>query len=99
MLLTQTREHIMDTTKITTWNTGRPYGRNGQRIAAAQLSDGRVLLCDVDRHIEYVTSSPCELSQAPVMAEYDNNHTDFPDHDPDTRALLQALRTAALGAA
>jgi hypothetical protein len=84
--------------KIITWNTGRPYGRKGQRIAATQLPDGRVMLCDVDRHIEYVTSDPCELSQEPVMAAYDSNRADFPDHDPDTRAMLQTLRTIALAA-
>jgi len=82
--------------KIMTWNTGRPYGRKGQRIAATQLPDGRVMLCDVDRHIEYVTAKPCDLTRSAVMSCYDYNQTDLPGYDPDTRAMLQTLRTAAL---
>lgn len=37
------------------FNTGRAYTKNGQRIAARVLDDGRVLFVDVDRNISGVT--------------------------------------------
>lgn len=61
---------------IITFNTRRGYTDKGQRIAAEKLADGRVLFVDVDRGIRYVTSAPCELTQAAIMRAYDYNETD-----------------------
>ncbi len=57
------------------FNTGRPYSADGQRIAAGQLDDGRVLFVDLDRRLSYVTATPCELEPAAVMRAYDANDT------------------------
>jgi hypothetical protein len=74
--------------KIITWNTGRLYSDKGQRIAATQLNDGRVMFVDIDRGLEYVTAKPCELGQSAVMACYDYNQTDY-HRDEERLALLK----------
>jgi len=61
--------------KIISFNTGRGYTEHGQRIAAMQLNDGRVVFVDVDRGIRYVTAERCELTQRAVMRAYDYNDT------------------------
>jgi hypothetical protein len=61
--------------KTISFNTGRGYTENGQRIAAGQLDCGRVLFVDIDRGIDYVTAEPCELSQRAVMRAYDYDST------------------------
>jgi len=63
--------------KVVAWNTGRFYAEKGQRIAAMQLDDGRVMFADVDRGLEYITAKPCDLTQSAVMACYDYNQTDY----------------------
>jgi len=57
------------------FNTGRPYSADGQRIAAGQLDDGRVLFVDLDRRLSYATATPCELEPAASMRAYDANDT------------------------
>ena len=57
------------------FNTGRWYSAKGQRIAAAQLACGRVYFCDIDRGLDYVTRSPCELNQTAIMDAYDYSET------------------------
>ncbi len=61
--------------KTISFNTGREYSKNGQRIAAGQLDCGRVLFVDIDRGLEYVTAAPCDLNQRDVMRFYDYNST------------------------
>jgi hypothetical protein len=61
--------------KIISFNTGRGYTEAGQRIAATQLDDGRVLFVDIDRGIDYITSEPCELNQRAIMRAYDYDQT------------------------
>ena len=88
---------------ILAFNTGRGYTTHGQRIAATQLDDGRVLFVDIDRNIEYVTAEPCPLTQAAVMAAYDYDRTGslyaaIPDYDARHRlvAHLQAAASRAV---
>jgi hypothetical protein len=66
------------TQKILSFNTGRGYTEHGQRIAAMQLDNGRVVFVDVDRGIRYATNEPCELNQRAIMRAYDYNTTDTP---------------------
>jgi hypothetical protein len=67
--------------KIISFNTGRWYTEAGQRIAATQLDDGRVVFVDIDRGIRYATAAPCELTQRAVMQAYDYNLTEHPSFD------------------
>jgi hypothetical protein len=67
--------------KIISFNTGRGYTEAGQRIAATQLDDGRVLFVDIDRGIEYVTSAPCDFNQRAIMRAYDYDETQLPSSD------------------
>jgi len=58
------------------WQTGRWYGDKGQRMAAARLSDGRVVFWDLDRCIDGVLEKPYQSNQflrQQVMWEYDRN--------------------------
>lgn len=57
------------------FNTRRLYSDKGQRIAAERLPCGRVCFVDVDRHLDYVTAAPCDLTQSAIMAAYDYNRT------------------------
>ena len=83
------------------FNTGRPYGIHGQRIAARQLKDGRVFFADVTRGIDYVTDAPCELEPAAIMRAYDAGACSAPFwaiqnwSAEDVEAVTQELRVAA----
>lgn len=84
--------------KTISFNTGRHYSANGQRIAATKLECGRVLFVDIDRRLEYVTAAPCELNQNDIMRAYDYNSTTdaysvMPDYQIRTKLCseLQAL--------
>lgn len=81
------------------FNTGRLYSDRGQRIAAERLPCGRVCFVDVDRHLDYVTAAPCNLTQHAVMRAYDHNDTisiyeAVPDFDA-RRTLIAELETLA----
>ena len=86
---------------IIRFNTGRMYGADGQRIAATQLSDGRVFFADVTRGIDYVTKSPCSLEQGAIMSAYDSGECSAPfwgsqGHEyAMTQDALNELRAAA----
>jgi S-methylmethionine-dependent homocysteine/selenocysteine methylase len=67
--------------RIISFNTGRGYTEAGQRIAATQLDDGRVVFVDVDRGIRYATAAPCELTQRAIMRAYDYDETENPSSD------------------
>ncbi len=41
--------------KVISFNTGRQYTANGQRIKAVQMDDGRIAFTDIDRCITAVT--------------------------------------------
>jgi hypothetical protein len=61
---------------IQVFNTGRPYGPEGQILAICQTTDGKVVMMDFTRDLQYVYYIPPTYS-APTMAEvleaYDNN--------------------------
>jgi hypothetical protein len=59
--------------KTLTFNTGREYTKNGQRIAATQLESGHVIILDIDRHIDVIFPVGVELTQADIMWAYDRN--------------------------
>jgi len=85
--------------KTISFNTGRGYTVNGQRIAAGQLDCGRVIFVDIDRGLDYVTAAPCELSQRAVMHAYDYDSTTsaygiIPDYDI-REAMLSELKALA----
>lgn len=69
------------------WNTGRSYGAQGQRIAAAIVKDGRAAFVDVDRgingltlkHFKHDTCDGAEVRNF-VMRAYDScNYVDGVD--------------------
>ena len=85
--------------KTISFNTGRGYTVHGQRIAARQLDCGRVLFVDIDRHLDYVTAAPCELTQAAIMRFYDydstcSSYSIIPDYDIRTRYVRELERLA-----
>jgi len=53
-----------------TFNTGRKYTAEGQRIAAAVV-DGRTYFVDADRCIDGVFMESVELTERAVLAAYD----------------------------
>jgi hypothetical protein len=89
----------MQTIKTLAFNTGRGYTTHGQRIGAAQLSDGTVAFSDIDRGIDYVTSGPCALTQTAIMRAYDYNETTGRWHGNDalTDDIKRAIGAAARG--
>jgi hypothetical protein len=90
----------MQTIKTLSFNTGRLYTEHGQRIGAARLADGTVAFDDVDRGLYYVTTGPCELSQAAIMRAYDYNQTEGRRYGNDalTDEIKNAIRAAAYAA-
>lgn len=73
--------------KINTFNTGRSYTANGQRIAWAVVGD-KVMFVDTDRMISGVTTRPCHMNHDLLYA-YDNglySHL----NDYEVRAQLEA---------
>lgn len=61
--------------QMTAWQTGRYYGPNGQRIAAALLDNGDIIFEDIDRaisgRIEYANWDNGLGLQVRVMGSYD----------------------------
>jgi hypothetical protein len=60
----------MQIDKIISFNTGRQYSNQGQRIAAAK-HNGIVIMVDVDRGIDYALPG-ASLDRNSIMAAYDN---------------------------
>jgi hypothetical protein len=60
-------------TKTIHFNTGRAYGRHGQRIAATLHPDGRVTFFDYDRMVdgEFNLPDPALFSEGTVLGRYD----------------------------
>lgn len=80
--------------QILTFNTGREYTKNGQRIAAARV-DGGVVFVDIDRGIDgfiadAAGSARVALTQAVVMRRYDLNLYDCSSYRfPEVRRALE----------
>lgn len=68
--------------KTLKFNTKREYSANGQRIAAAQLDNGHVIMVDIDRHVDILFPLGVELTQVDIMQAYDHGWQKFP-HDID----------------
>jgi len=60
----------MQIDKIISFNTGRQYSDQGQRIAAAK-HNGVVIMVDVDRGIDYALPAAA-LERSSIMAAYDD---------------------------
>lgn len=91
----------MTTTKaptIHTFNTGRVYTNNGQRIAWCVLSTGNVAMWDVDRMIDYVLIVQGEPTNRSVLAAYDD-HTARPTYNEAERNEARDLRDELVRAA
>jgi len=65
----------MQIDKIISFNTGRQYSDQGQRIAAAK-HNGIVIMVDIDRGIDYALPAAA-LNRNSIMAAYDDpaSHT------------------------
>jgi len=64
------KENKMQIDKIISFNTGRQYSDNGQRIAAA-IHNGVVIMVDIDRGIDYALPAAA-LDRNSIMAAYDD---------------------------
>lgn len=60
------------------FNTKRDYTEFGQRIAAARLESGEIIMLDVDRHIDMLLPAQIEFTQSDIMWAYDHNIQIFP---------------------
>ena len=60
----------MQIDKIISFNTGRQYSDNGQRIAAA-IHNGVVIMVDIDRGIDYALPAAA-LDRNSIIDAYDN---------------------------
>ena len=70
------------------FNTGRQYSKQGQRIVAAQVDDGRIFFVDLDRCIDGMITAPsAELTEASVLKAYDSNQYRWVGH-PILRELV-----------
>jgi len=64
------KENKMQIDKIISFNTGRQYSDQGQRIAAA-VHNGIVIMVDIDRGIDYALPAAA-LDRNSIMAAYDD---------------------------
>jgi hypothetical protein len=64
--------------KILTFNTGRAYTNDGQRIAAAQLDNGNIIMVDADRGLDMMFSSDFDFTERGIMHAYDWNICIYP---------------------
>jgi hypothetical protein len=90
----------MQIDKIISFNTGRQYSDNGQRIAAA-IHNGVVIMVDIDRGIDYALPAAA-LDRNSIMAAYDDpaSHTHvssaFDNNFQLEREFLKELEDHAL---
>jgi len=61
----------MQIDKIISFNTGRHYSEQGQRIAAAVAPSGVVIMVDIDRGIDYALPAAA-VDRNSIMAAYDD---------------------------
>lgn len=85
----------MDAIKKTlVFNTGRQYSANGQRIAAALLSDDSIIFVDIDRGLEYaIPAGGARFTQSSIMGAYDRGGLEWVNN----HALIQDLSKMAAG--
>jgi len=84
---------------IIKFNTGRTYTECGQRIAAALLENGCIVMLDIDRHIDVMFSELTNFNQQEIMWDYDRNLSITPSDVglsyADYYAIVDQLRSAA----
>ena len=85
--------------KIIAFKTGRDYTEHGQRIAAAQLDNGCIIMLDIDRHIDLMLPAQIDFSQSDIMWAYDRSICTFPSEIDlpysDYYAIVDQLRAPA----
>lgn len=59
---------------VLAWNSGRPYGQQGQRIGAVLKDDGDIVFCDIDRGIYGIIDSTYGFSKSTIQDAYDNGY-------------------------
>lgn len=82
-----------------TFNTGRTYTEQGQRIAARRIESGEIVIVDIDRGIDVMLLRGLELNQADIMQAYDRGWCTFPNEVgmdySEYYEIVNALRDAA----
>jgi hypothetical protein len=83
--------------EVLVFKTDRTYSPKGQRIAAAEIPDGRVMFADVDRGIDGITTITrhrADTLDEHVMWCYDRGHylsgVDLQRHDVVEQGELMA---------
>jgi hypothetical protein len=66
-------------THTISFNTGRLYTEQGQRIAARQLATGHIIMMDIDRGIDYLLPDYVEFNRSDIMGAYDYNVVIYPE--------------------
>lgn len=81
------------------FNTGRTYTQQGQRIAATKLESGHIVMLDIDRHIDVLIPAQVDLTQRDIMWAYDNNIQVYPSNIDlsygDYYEVVNSLRSVA----
>jgi hypothetical protein len=83
---------------VVVWNTGRHYSREGQRIAAQVLEDGRIVFVDIDRGIDgIIKGKTIDTALAViVMNAYDeNDYSAIPVWESEDMRVLKGCLSAA----
>ena len=73
----------MNSLNLIAWNTARPYTKNGQRIAAAEIAGG-VFMKDIDRNLEYFFED-CAFNRVAILNAYDDGAF---SHKPLPREIM-----------
>lgn len=84
-----------------TFQTGRDYTEHGQRVAAAQIETGEIIVVDIDRHIDLMLPAGVEFTKSDIMHAYDNGWHTFPNEVGmsfgDYYDIVRQLQQAAKG--
>jgi len=72
------------------FNTGRTYSDKGQRIGAALLDDGRIVMVDIDRYIDATLPANVNFTPVAILKSYDLGEMDYRVEDYDLKTELQA---------
>ena len=75
------------------FNTNRGYSANGQRIVAILLEDGRILMADLERNLQYVLQG-CTLTAVNIMHKYDTGETES-CYGADRKLILDFAKAEA----
>ena len=79
------RDYEGEEVRVLKFNTGRHYTVYGQRIWAALMPDGRVVMYDHDRMLHYVLN--CAFTQEDIVNAYDNCEYEDPRPEEITTGM------------